>query len=188
MAKAKSASPSRNARISRARQSVRTSSTGWLPPCAAGTTALRKPASPSALTRARQAASTSSCGSAGNLASAQRAICSAKARWPSLNHGSARVLCKLLIGFSTRWLYAALPHLISIALEHRLLLGGESAEGAREILGRHAQRLGHRLGLDRLFDRHRPFHLQHALGHGVGEGRPVREIARYFGGLRQHRV
>ena len=64
---------------------------------------------------------------------------------------------------------------ISIALEHRLLLGGKGAERAREILGLHAQRLRHRLGLDRGLDRHRPFHLQHALGHGVGEGRPVGE-------------
>src|SRR5215831_18299706 len=156
MAKAKSESPSRNAKMSRARQSVRTSSARLSPPCSAGTTALRKPPSPSAFTRARQAASRSSCGSAASVASAQRARLSAKRRWPSSKNGQLSV--------SSR------P--ISIALEDRLLLGGEGAERARKVLRLHAQRLGDRLGLDRALDRHRPFHVEHALGHGIGESRP----------------
>jgi hypothetical protein len=32
--------------------------------------------------------------------------------------------------------------------------------------------LRHRLGVDRLVDAHRPFHLEHALGDAVGVGRP----------------
>src|SRR5262245_23306365 len=172
MAKAKSARPSRNAKISRARQSVRTSSRGCSPPCSAGTTALRKPASASALTRARQAASTSSCGSLGSAASAQRTSASAKRRWPSSKKGQLR----------------ASSRLISIALEHRLLFGGESTIGAREVLRLHAQCLGHRLGLDRGLHRHRPFHLQHALGHGIGEGRPGRKLGRELLRLAEYRA
>ena len=48
------------------------------PVITSGTTALRKPASPSALTRARQAASTSSCGKPASVASAKRVIAAAK--------------------------------------------------------------------------------------------------------------
>src|SRR6266404_1455017 len=160
MAKAKSESPLRNAKMSRARQSVRTSSPRLSPPCSAGTTALRKPPSPSALTRARQAASRSWCGNVVSVASAQRASASAKRRWPSSKNGQLSV--------SSR------P--ISIALEDRLLLGGEGAERARKILRLHAQRLGNRLGLDGGLDRHRPLHVEHALGHGVREGRAGGEL------------
>jgi hypothetical protein len=36
----------------------------------------------------------------------------------------------------------------------------------------------HRLGVDRLVDAHRPFHLEHALGDAVGVGRPGGEVPR----------
>src|ERR1700751_327250 len=154
MAKAKSDRPSRKAKMSRARQSVRTSRLRCNPPCSAGTTALRKPASPSALTRARQAASTSSCGKPASVASAKRVSAAAKRRCPSSKNGQLRV--------SSR------P--ISVALEDRLLLGSEGAERAGKILRLHAQRLGDRFGLDGALDRHRPFHVEHALGHAIREG------------------
>src|SRR5215813_14491195 len=172
MAKAKSESPSRNAKMSRARQSVRTSSARLSPPCSAGTTALRKPPSPSAFTRARHAASTSSCGSAASVASAKCASAAAKRRWPSSKNGQLSV--------SSR------P--ISIALESGLLLGGEGAERARKILRLHAQRLGDRLGLDRALDRHRPFHVEHALGHRVGESRSGGKFGGELLRQRQHGV
>src|SRR5437763_10794480 len=160
MAKAKSARPSRNAKISRARHKVRTSRRGCIPPASAGTTALRKPALPSALTRARHAASTSSCGSDGKVASAQLVSAAAKRRCAWSKNGQLSVSSRLM----------------SVALEHRLLLGGKDAERAHEILCLHAQRLLHRLGLDRGLDRHRPLHFQHALGHGIGKGRAIGEL------------
>ena len=66
----------------------------------------------------------------------------------------------------------------SIALETGLALGGEGLEGAAEILGRHADRLRLRLGFDDLVEAHRPFLMQHRLGHAVGEPRAVGERAR----------
>ncbi len=66
---------------------------------------------------------------------------------------------------------------ISVALEHRLLLGDESLVGAREILRLHADRLGLRLGLDGLFETHAPFLVEHGLGHHVCERRPRRDAA-----------
>jgi hypothetical protein len=45
----------------------------------------------------------------------------------------------------------------SVALEHGFLFRDEGLVGAAEILGLHADRLGLRLGLDRLFDAHVPF-------------------------------
>src|SRR5262245_14245425 len=172
MAKAKSESPSRNAKISRARQSVRTSSARWRPPCSAATTALRKPPSPSAFTRARQAASRSACGNAASVASAQRASAWAKRRWPSSKNGQLSVSSRLIL----------------IALEYRLLLGSEGAERAPKILRLHAQRLGDRLGLDGALDRHRPFHVEHALGHSIGERRPGGKFGGKLLRLRQHGV
>ncbi len=62
-----------------------------MPPKARGTTARRKPASPSALTRARQAASTSSCGRVCSVRSAQAASLSAKPRWRSSKNGQVSV-------------------------------------------------------------------------------------------------
>src|SRR4029450_10757527 len=139
--------------------------------CSAATTALRKPPSPSAFTRARQAASRSSCGSAAS-ASAQRASAWAKRRCPSSKNGQLSVSSRL----------------ISIALEYRLLSGGEGAERAPKILRLHAQRLGDRLGLDGALDPHRPFHVEHALGHGIGESRSGGKLGGELLRLRQHGV
>src|SRR5689334_1622628 len=58
---------------------------------------------------------------------------------------------------------------MSVPLELGLALGGEGLEGAAEILRRHADSLGLGLGFDHLVDAHRPFLVQHGLGHGVGE-------------------
>src|SRR5438445_2958432 len=80
---------------------------------------------------------------------------------------------------------AALSVPFLIPLEYRLDLAGKSLEGAAEISRGHAQRLRHRFGLDRLLHRHRPFHGQHPLGHGVGEGRPFRDLAGELLRLRQ---
>ena len=115
MAKAKSASPSRKPRISRARQSVRTSSFGCSPPCASGTTAFSNPASPSAFTRARQASSTSSCGSDGQHGiGPARQLPSAKRAMAVSKNGQREG-----IGATV---HAQLP------FEHRLLLRGEGAD------------------------------------------------------------
>src|SRR5262249_374800 len=172
IAKAKSDSPSRKAKISRARHSVRTSRLRCSPPCSAGTTAFRKPASPSALTRARHAASTSACGKPASVVSAKRASAAARRRCPSSKNGQLR-------GSSRP---------ISLPLEDRLLLGGEGGERARKILRLHAQRLGDRLGLDGGLDRHRPFHVEHALGHGVRERRAGGEFGRELLRLGENRI
>src|SRR5262249_39934102 len=73
-------------------------------------------------------------------------------------------------------LASSVPRLVP--WEHRLELVGKSLEAAAEIGCCHAQRLRHRLGLDRLLHRHRPFHGEHALGHGVGKGRSISDLAR----------
>src|SRR5579859_3841892 len=74
----------------------------------------------------------------------------------------------------------------SISLEYRLRFVGEGYEGTFEIGRSHAECLRHRLRLDRLLDRHRPFHRQHALGHGVGEARTFGHLSRKQLRLRQH--
>src|SRR5207247_3076547 len=107
-----------------------------------------------------------------SVSSAQRARVSANRPWPSSKNGQLSVSSSL----------------ISIALEDRLLLGGEGAERARKVLRLHAQRLGDRLGLDRALDRHRPFHVEHALGHGIGESGSGGELAGELLRLRQHAV
>src|SRR5262245_33253598 len=114
---------------------------------------------PRAFTRARQAASTSPCGRRGKFSSAQRASRSAKRRCAASKNG-----------------HASVEPSISLTLEHRLLPGGEGAKGAGKIFGLHAERLRDRLGLDRGLDRHRPFYIEHALGHGIAEGRTVRQL------------
>src|SRR5512138_2167835 len=81
--------------------------------------------------------------------------------------------------FKLKIIRLATPSLASsVSLEHRLDLVGKSLEGAAEIGCCHAQRLCHRLGLDGLLHRHRPFHREHALGHGVGKGRSISDLAR----------
>ena len=114
MAKAKSASPSRNASISRARQSVRTSSVGCSPPCAAGTTALRKPGLAQRLD-ARAAGGVDVVvrqrGRSG--VGPARELVARSARWRVVEERPARG-CRRAPS--------------SIALEHRLLLRGEGAD------------------------------------------------------------
>src|SRR4051812_43252115 len=73
--------------------------------------------------------------------------------------------------WNSSWSYA------SIAFEDRPPLRDEGLVGAREVAGQHAQRLGLRLGLDRLLERHGPLLMQHRLGDAVREGRAGREIA-----------
>src|SRR5215204_6241485 len=118
--------------------------------------------SPRQATSRRQVPSTSAWSISGPIASAAQARSSrAKRRWRSSKNGQSR---KDASG-------------TSIPLEHRLLLRREGAVGAGEVLGRHAQGLRHGLGLDRLLDRHRPLHGEHALRHGVAEGRTRGDLA-----------
>src|SRR5579871_6051038 len=74
----------------------------------------------------------------------------------------------------------------SIPSKYWLRLGRKSLEGAGEIRRRHAEGLGDRFRLDRLFNRHRPFHRQHPLGHGVGKSRTGGDFTRECQRLWQH--
>ena len=57
----------------------------------------------------------------------------------------------------------------SVSREGRLALRREGLEGAPEIAGRHADRLRLRFRLDHLVDPHRPFLVEHGLGHAMRE-------------------
>ena len=65
----------------------------------------------------------------------------------------------------------------------RFLLGHKRVVGALEVLGLHADGLRLRLGLDRLVERHRPFLIEHGLGHHVREGRSLGESLGQCDGL-----
>ena len=71
----------------------------------------------------------------------------------------------------------------SIPLENGLFLRDERLVGALEVAGLHADRLGLRLGLDRLVEAHRPFLVELRLGDAVREGRAGNDAPRYL-----HRV
>ena len=64
----------------------------------------------------------------------------------------------------------------SISRKAWQFLRHECVIGALEIPGLHADRLCLCLGFDGLLDRHRPFLVEHGLGHHVREGRSVREL------------
>src|SRR3712207_805168 len=77
---------------------------------------------------------------------------------------------------------------MSVSLEDRLFFRCKGPVGAREVLGGHAQGLSDGFRLNRLLDRHCPFHGKHALGHRIGVGRSrtdrscqVLSLAKQFG-------
>src|SRR5207248_4504509 len=70
----------------------------------------------------------------------------------------------------------------SIPLETRLGLAYESFIGALVVVGLHADGLRLRFRLNGLVNPHAPFLMNAALGHGVSECRPFRQLFRH--GLR----
>ena len=171
MAKAKSASPSWKPE-SRARgRACARRAAGCSPPCSAGTTALRKPASPSAATRARQAASTSSCGRLGKRRIRPARQLLGEAAVTVLEERPAR-------GFGER--ASQLPSNTGFCFAAKA-----RKARAKSSVSMHSACATASASIACL-DRHRPFHLQHALGHGIGEGRAVGEFARERVRFRQH--
>ena len=171
MAKAKSASPSWKARISRARQSVRTSSCGCSPPYSAGTTALRNPALPSAATRARQAASTSSCGRL----------------WQSRFRPARQLRGETAVTVVEEGPRQGLGERASqLPSNTGFCLAAKARKArAKSSVSMHSACATASVSIACL-DRHRPFHLQHALGHGIAEGRAVGEFPGERVRVRQH--
>src|SRR3546814_15970458 len=71
--------------------------------------------------------------------------------------------------------------LMSVALEHGFLLGGEGDVCAFEILGLHADGLRLGFGFERGLQTHGQFHVELVLGHGMREGMAVRSEERRVG-------
>ena len=64
-----------------------------------------------------------------------------------------------------------------------LRLAAKASKARRKSCGRHADRLGLRLGFDHLVDAHRPFLVQHGLGHAMREPRAVGQRTRELDGF-----
>ena len=127
IAKAKSASPSWRASVSRTRQIERASNSVAAPPSAARRQCFRMPALPSAATSSRQRASTAArstgCGRPARFARAQSSTSAARRRCSSPKNGHCKSFRR------------GCP---SVPLEDRLLLRREGLVGAAEILALHA--------------------------------------------------
>src|SRR5688500_12848222 len=120
------------------------------------TASFRKPPRPSSRTSDRQASSGSDASASWIVLAHHFSRAAANSRWRGSKNGQASQL---------------------VTLKLRPPFVGESLVGAVEVLRLHAEGLGLGLHRDRLIDRHMPFGVELALGHGVGEGWTAREIA-----------